>query len=78
MAQVKGDYSEVEQTEKSMNWKQSVRSAARRGKSACRKELNAYNARQKRGPWRKPDPPSDKESHIGNPNASRSVSQLIL
>ena len=61
MAHDKGNYQEVEQIEKSITWKQSVRSAARKRRNARKRALKEYVACKEKGPWRKRDPPSDEE-----------------
>ena len=63
MANDNGDYGKVEQIEKSINWKQSVCSAARKRKNARNKDMKQCVANKEKGPWRKRDPPSDDESH---------------
>ena len=75
MAHDKSNYGEVERIEKSINWKQSVHSAARKRKNARKKELNTHISRQQKGPWRKSDPQSDDEYRAGSSNDSRSVAQ---
>ena len=75
MAHDKRDWKELKQAEKSISWKQSVRSASRKRKNARKRRLSAHIARQQKVPWRKPDPPSGDDSHAGGSNASCSIAQ---
>ena len=59
MAHNKGDWNEVYHIEKSISWKQSARSAARKRKNKRRKYVKHYLVSKEDVQWRKHEPSSD-------------------